>query len=362
MISLKEKRWIPFLAVILGLVAGTLIVILSGRSPLIMFATFIKAGTGIDLLKGGTFNPRLVGEFLVTTMPILMGGLSISFAYRTGLFNIGAEGQIIAGGVAAIGAGFFIPIDNQFIHSTICVLAGCLAGALWGLIPGLLKARFNVHEVVVGIMLNYTAMYSANWLYKQMPLNQMTRTENVPVSATLNVDFLRQLTNNSRLHLGFIHVIIALFLFWLIIEKTSFGYQLRATGFNKEGARFAGIKVKRNLVYSLMIAGAFAGLGGALLTLGTYGYGRVITAFDNVGFDGISVALVGGCTMLGNLFAGLLFGLMKVAQPALQIASIPKEIGDIISSLIVLLVALQYAIVLYRNKIRDWFKKARGQK
>jgi len=211
-------------------------------------------------------------------------------------------------------------------------------------------------------MLNYTAMYSANWLYKQMPLNQMTRTENVPVSATLNVDFLRQLTNNSRLHLGFIHVIIALFLFWLIIEKTSFGYQLRATGFNKEGARFAGIKVKRNLVYSLMIAGAFAGLGGALLTLGTYGYGRVITAFDNVGFDGISVALVGGCTMLGNLFAGLLFGLMKVAQPALQIASIPKEIGDIISSLIVLLVALQYAIVLYRNKIRDWFKKARGQK
>ena len=146
-----------------------------------------------------------------------------------------------------------------------------------------------------------------------------------------------------------------------IIEKTSFGYGLRATGFNKEGARYAGMKVERNIVYSMMIAGAMAGLAGAIISLGTFNYGRVLSSFENYGFDGIAVALTGACNAIGVVLAGLLFGLLKVAQPILQSVGIPKEIGEIISAAIVLFVAMQYGIRIILDKLSklDVYKRQR---
>lgn len=340
----KLKILIPIVSIALGLLLGTLIILFSGKSVVGLFAGLLRGATGIDLINShSSFNPRFLGEFLVATMPIILTGLAIGFAYRCGMFNIGAEGQVIAGSLASCMVAILVPfkgIEGAFV----CLFAGGLAGALWAFIPGLLKTKFNISEVVTGIMLNYTAMYGANYFLRALPGSDPQRTVNIPANTSLASDWLSSLTRNSRLHWGFIIVIIAVILYWFIIEKTSFGYSLRATGFNKEGARYAGIKVNRSVIISIMISGALAGLAGAIILQGTFGYGRILVAQDNYGFDGIAVALVGGCNAIGITLAGFLFGLLKVAQPLLQASGIPKEIGEIISASIVFFVALSLFI------------------
>ena len=175
-------------------------------------------------------------------------------------------------------------------------------------------------------------------------------------TASLRVDWLSKLFGGSRMHLGFIVVILALIAYWFIIEKTTYGYNLRATGYNKEGAEYAGLKVNHNIVSSMMISGAFAGLAGAMLTLGTFGYTLTLTTFGNVGYDGIAVALVGNLSSIGILFSGILFGLLSVSRPILQMKGIPEEIAGIIAALIVFFVASQKLLIMIREKISE--KKA----
>lgn len=340
----KLKILIPLISIILGLLLGSIIIILSGKSVVDLFAGLIRGAVGIDILKPNShFNPRFLGEYLVATMPIILTGLSIGFAYRCGMFNIGAEGQVIAGSLVSCMVAILVPF-NGFEGVIVCMVAGALAGALWAFIPGLLKTKFNISEVVSGIMLNYTIMYTANYFLRSLPGSDPQRTVSIPANTSLSSDFWASLTRNSRFHWGFIVVIIAVIIYWFIIEKTSFGYSLRATGFNKEGARYAGIKVNRSIILSIMISGALAGLAGAIVLQGTFGYGRILVAQDNFGFDGIAVALVGGCNAIGITLAGFLFGLLKVTQPLLQANGIPKEIGEIISASIVFFVALSWLI------------------
>ena len=348
----QNKVLIPLIAVACGILLGVLILTLSGKNGGTLFVNLLKGASGLDLGNpNSAMNLRYPGEFLVSTMPIVLTGLAIGFAYRTGMFNIGAEGQVIMGSLASCAVAILVPMP-QGIHALVCLIAGGLAGAMWAFIPGILKTKFNISEVVTGIMLNYTALYSANYFLRLLPGSSVVRTENIPTSASLSSSFLSSLTNNSRLHWGFIVVILCVIGYWFILEKTSFGYRLRATGFNKEGARFAGIEVNRSIVLSIMISGFLAGLAGAIVLQGTFNYGRVMTAVDNYGFDGISVALVGGCNAIGVMLSGLLFGLLKVTQPLLQTSGVPKEIGEIISSSIVFFVALQYAIEYYLTKMK----------
>lgn len=355
--SKKEKILIPLIAIALGLLLGIVILLLSGKDVAGLFMGLLRGATGIDLMKANsTLNLRYPGEFLVSTMPIILTGLSIGFAYRTGMFNIGAEGQVICGALVSCMVAILVPMPAG-VGTIVCLLAGGLAGACWAFIPGILKCRFNISEVVTGIMLNYTALYGANFFYKSLPESTVSRTANIPLNASLSSEFLSGITNGSRLNWGFVVVIICVIAYWFILEKTSFGYSLRATGFNKDGARFAGIKVNKSILLSIMISGFLAGIAGAIILQGTFNYGRVMTAMDNYGFDGISVALVGGCNAIGVALAGFLFGLLKVAQPILQSAGIPKEIGDIISSSIVFFVALQFAIQYYLDKMRLHKKK-----
>lgn len=346
----RETLKISLIAIVLGILLGIVILLFSGHNPLDLFTAFLKGITGIDTRIGNGFNPRYLGEFIVKSMPIILTGLSVGFAYRTGLFNIGAEGQVMVGAMASIVVAFFVPLPTG-LHAVACVLAGAAAGAAWGFVPGFLKSKFNVHEVVICIMMNYTGMYFANWVIQQMPNATLSKTPIIPASASLNSELFASLTRNSRLNWGIIVVILAVVAYWFIIEKTSFGYSLRATGFNKDGARYAGMKVDRNIIYSMMIAGALSGLAGAIVALGTFNMGRVITAFENYGFDGIAVALLGACNAVGIVLAGLLFGLLKVIQPILQVAGIPKEIGEIIAASIVLFVAMQYGIKVLLNKM-----------
>lgn len=339
-----EKIMIPLIAIFLGLLVGMVILFVSGKDISALFAGLIKGLTGYDMLKSGSgLNLRYPGEFLVSTMPIILTGLSVGFAYRTGMFNIGCEGQVIMGSLLSCMIAILVPMPNG-IAPIVCIIFGGLAGAAWAFIPGILKSKFNISEVVTGIMLNYTALYGANFFLRALPGSTAQRTVNIPTNAILGSEFFKQLTNNSRLHWGFTIVIIAVIVYWFVIEKTSFGYSLRATGFNKEGARYAGIKVNKSIILSIMISGFLAGLAGAIIVQGTFGYGRVMVAMDNYGFDGIAVALVGGCNAIGIMLSGMLFGLLKVTQPLLQTYGVPKEIGDIISSSIVFFVALQYAI------------------
>ena len=336
---------------------GVVILVLSGENPIALFSTLLKGIIGIDMMSGSGLNLRYFGEFLLTSMPIVLTGLSVGFAYRTGLFNIGAEGQLMVGAMASIFVAIMVPLP-PIIHAIVCVAVGALAGALWGFVPGLLKSRFNVHEVVICIMMNYIGMYFSNWVLRGLPGSTDSKTVIIDSSASLNSELLSSLTNHSRLNWGILFVILAVFAYWFIIEKTSFGYSLRATGFNKDGAQYAGMKVNRNIVSSMMIAGALSGLAGAIVALGTFNMGRVLAAFENYGFDGIAVALTGACNAIGIVLAGLLFGLLKVIQPLLQASGVPKEIGEIISSSIVLFVAMQYGI----RVIMGWMAKRRLEK
>lgn len=357
MANKKETLRISLIAILCGILLGVVILLISGQNPVILFNTLLKGSFGIDLIKGNGLNLRYLGEFLVTSMPIILTGLSVGFAYRTGLFNIGAEGQLMVGAMASIVVAIMVPLPAG-IHAIACVLAGVLAGAVWGFVPGFLKSRFNVHEVVICIMMNYTGMYLSNWVLKALPGSTDSKTAIIDGGASLSSDFLAGLTNQSRLNWGIVFVLLAVVAYWFIIEKTSFGYSLRATGFNKEGARYAGMKVNRNITSSMMIAGALAGLAGAVVALGTFNMGRVLTTFENYGFDGIAVALTGACNAIGIVLAGLLFGLLKVIQPLLQTSGVPKEIGEIISSSIVLFVAMQYGIKV----VMGWLAKRRLEK
>lgn len=356
----KEKDYkilVPVIAVLLGFLVGIVVLLITGRNPINLFISIIRGTTGINLEKLGTskwFNPRNIGSLLVTSMPIILTGLSVAFAFRTGMFNIGAEGQLLVGGLASVTVGLLVPLPG-ILHLLVCILAGVTAGALWGFIPGILKAKYNVHEVVVTIMMNYIALHTNNLVVRRLPGYENNTTPMLPDSALLKSDFLAEITNKSRLHWGIILVVIAIIIFWFIIEKTTFGYELKAVGYNKHASQYAGMKVNRNSALSMMIAGAFAGLAGTIVSLGTFGHGRLLSAFENIGFDGIAVALVGGNTAVGSLFAGLLLGSLNTSKSIMQSNDIPRDTAIIIISMIIIFVAMQ-------SGIKDVIKKVKGAK
>jgi simple sugar transport system permease protein len=347
----SSKILIPVLAVLFGFALGAAILLITGKSPIAMLEAMLQGVTGINLTDG-TFNSRHVGEFVVQTMPIILTGLSVGFAFRTGLFNIGAEGQLMAGSIAATAVALLVKAPPG-VHVILVLLAAMAAGGIWGAVPGYLKARFNVHEVVVAIMMNYVALFLNNWavvdLFKS---TDHIRTATFPASAMLKDAALSHLTHGSRLNWGFVPVILSIFVYWFIIEKTTFGFSLRAVGFNKDGAEYAGMKVKRNVVSSMIISGAFAGLAGAVITVGIFSFGRALPAAEGYGFDGIAVALVGGNAAIGIFLSGLLFGMLKAAQLLMQTQGIPKEIASIIQASIVLFIAMKYGIEYVMHKLR----------
>lgn len=352
----NQKFVVPIIAVLLGFGVGVVIMIVTGRNPFDIFLSLIKATVGFDIENiwegGRIFNPRYVGEWFVFSMPIILTGLSVAFAFRTGLFNIGAEGQLMAGAFGAVMVGILLDLP-AIIHLPLAVFTGVLFGAIWGFVPGFLKAKFNVHEVVVTIMMNYVALFTFNFLYKKLPGSTNVRTVAVHESASLDSDILSKITNLSRLHWGFIFVILAVLIFWLIIDKTTFGFELKAAGYNKHASQYAGMKVNRNIILSMVIAGGFAGLAGVMISIGTFDYGRVLPAAEGFGFDGIAVALVGGLSAVGSVLAGLLFGALKAAQPLMQASGIPKDIASIIISAIVIFVAMQAGIKKFLERYKE---------
>ena len=346
--------------VVLGFLVGTIIVIAVGRNPIGMYSALLQNFSGFSVHQRTgewVWNQRHIGEWLTSSMPLILCGLSMGFAARTGLFNIGAEGQYVAGITAAQFAAFYLP-RVAGLHAIMAVLVAVLAGAIWGGIVGFLKARFKVSEVVATIMMNYIALYLHRILTFQIPGTSTFRTPDFPETATLSSGVMESITNYSRLNHGLWFTIIAVVLYWLIMEKTRMGFSLRATGFNREAARYGGINVNANITSSMAIAGAFAGLAGAIVCLGSFPNGRVMAGQDGFGFDGIAVALVGNSNALGITLAGLLFGMLRSAQPLMQGHQIPREITVIITGLIVIFISLRAGAKL----LIEWQMKEKARK
>lgn len=329
---------IPIISVLLGIIVGTIIMLVSGYDPI----------AGYTALWQGIFGEvYYVGETVRQVTPYILAGLAVAFAFRTGLFNIGVEGQLIVGWVAAVWVGVAFEDLPKIIHLPLAILASIIAGALWGFIPGLLKAKYRVHEVIVTIMMNYIALHVANAIIRDVLTDHKDRTDNIAQSASLKSPFFESITDFSRMHWGIFIALICVFIMWFLLEKTTRGYELRSVGFNQHASQYAGMNVNGNIILAMVISGAFAGLAGAMEGLGTFGYASIKGGFTGVGFDGIAVALLGGNTAIGVVFAALLFGGLKVGALNMPLeAGIPNELVDIIIALIIFFVACGYMIRL----------------
>ena len=342
---LRSDGAVSVLVVLLGFFCGTILIAAVGRNPLNMYKAILQSLTGYNIDRG-IWNIRYVGDWLNLSVPYILCGLAMAFAARTGLFNIGGEGQYIMGLTIAQVIALLGP-QVPVIHWVLAMVGAMLMGAIWGGIVGFLKARYEVSEVVATIMLNYVALYLSRIIIMAIPGTNTYKTVNFPETASLRADFLSALTNGSTLNLGLFLAIASVILYWFLMEKTNLGFGLRATGFNKDAARYGGIPVVTSVVISMAVAGGFAGLGGGVVALGSFRYGRVLSGMDNYGFTGIAVALVGNNTAVGTLLAGLLFGLLAAAQPLMQSKQIPKEITFIIQGLIVVFIAIRAGIRMF---------------
>ncbi|MDO4814846.1 MAG: ABC transporter permease [Gemella sp.] len=342
------------LPILASFLVGAIIISLVGADPVEV----------MDVISMVVTDPANVSEVLLSAVPLICTGLSIAFAFRTGLFNIGAEGQFLMGGLAAGYVGITLQNANFFVALTASILAAIVAGGLWAGIAGFLKAKYNISEVVVTIMLNYIALY-----FVQFFVPRFIRGNNDIISANiehadgtkyLHNDFIFSIFENDRLGTDLLFALLGLVIFYIIMEKTVFGYELRSVGYNRNASEFVGMKVNRNTIASMFIAGAFAGLGGALYNMGPVGNVVVGSTFTGNGYMGIAVALIGANTAFGVLLGALLFAFLTVLTPLLAFVGIPKDIANIIIGLIVLFVA---AKALFESKYLDnLFKKKKGDK
>nr|WP_082659210.1 ABC transporter permease [Cellulomonas sp. B6] len=283
---------------------------------------------------------RPLTQSLTYATPLIVAGLGLAIAFRSGLFNIGGQGQMLVAAAAAGWVGFAVDLPAG-LHVIVALVAGVAAGALWGALAGVLKATTGAHEVIVTIMLNYVAFYLLSYLLATPGLLQAPGSANPKTPPMAETALLPRLLGPSfRLHLGFLLALAAVFLAWWLLERSSLGFSLRAVGENPSAARVAGIDVSRSTVMAMLVSGALVGLAGSTQVLGliTTGFSYDIDA--GIGFDAITVALLGGSNPVGVLFAGLLFGGFKAGGSVMQASEgIPIEIVLVVQSLIVLFIA-----------------------
>ena len=283
---------------------------------------------------------RPLTETLTFATPLIVAGLGVAMAFRVGLFNIGGRGQMLIAAACAgyVGFTFHLP---PVIHLIVAIAAGLAGGALWGGIVGLLKARTGAHEVIVTIMLNYVAFYLVSYMLRTPGLLQAPGSNNPKTAPVMPNAILPDLLGSSyNLNAGFLIVIALTILVWWILSRSSLGFQFRAVGANPNAARVAGIRVDRTYIYAMLISGGLVGMAGVIQVLGTVPTGFSSGIDAGIGFDAITVALLGRARPWGVFFAGLLFGAFKAGGFAMQAAEgIPIDIVLVVQSLIVLFIA-----------------------
>lgn len=356
----ESNGLVVFFAIVAALIVGAILVIVTDEAvqesagyffaqPGDTFSAMWGAvsSTYAALFQGAVYNlnadtfARAIAPLtntLTYSAPLILAGLGLGIGFRAGLFNIGAQGQVILGAILGgwVGFAFSLPVG---LHLLLAVAGGLLGGALWGFIPGLLKATTGAHEVIVTIMLNYVGLYLLGWL---LSLDAFQRPDSdnpqSPVVGS-NADWPLLLGERFDLHLGFLAALAAAVGVWWLMERSTWGFTFRAVGANPNAATTAGMNVKRTYILVMSIAGALAGLAGATQVLGTEKYLSGDIA-GSIGFDAITVALLGRSRPAGIVAAGILFGGLRAAEPTLQVsAGLPVDIVLVLQAVIVLFIA-----------------------
>jgi simple sugar transport system permease protein len=339
---------IPLLAVLTALIIGGIIIMLTGAGISETLAAYQS------LLVGSVGSPKAISETLTAATPLILAGLSVALAFRAGLFNIGGEGQMLIGGMFAVFAGFSITGLPLAIHLPLAILAGILGGAIWGFIPGFLKARTGAHEVIVTIMLNFIALRLVDFFLKTELFQREGRND--PISKTIMESaqlpkLLAWLDPALRVHFGLIVALFAAGIINWLLFRTTTGFEFRAVGANPSAARYAGMSVTKVYILVMLIAGGLAGLAGTGQVLGVLD--RASPGFSsNIGFDGIAVALLGRSNPWGVVAAAVLFGGLRAGGQQMQVSTgVGIDLIGVIQALIIIFVAAPSLITaLYRLK------------
>lgn len=350
-IQVFRIRWlVSLLAVVIAFAIGAVFIVLADASVVDAYYAMFR-GSIVDLNAPNAvrmFKP--LTDSLFYSIPLIISGLGLALGFRAGLFNIGGKGQIIVGALAAVWVGFSLNLP-PVVHTLVALLVAIVAGGLYGGIAGVLKAKTGANEVIVTIMLNSIATLGLGYILTQkawqVPGTNQPVTPKVAESAAL----ARLLPAPFKLHVGFLVALLALVAFWWLIERSTLGFQIRAVGANAAAARTAGILVERITAITMVLSGAFLGLAGANEALGTIGYVSRDVA-GSIGFDAITVALLGRNKTWGTFGAGLLFGAFKAGGYAMQAKGVPIDMILILQSVIVLLIAVPDALAVAVPAVR----------
>ncbi|MBU2602057.1 MAG: ABC transporter permease [Actinobacteria bacterium] len=327
----------PLASVIVALVIGAVIMAASGFDPVLGYA--------------GLFRYAFLSEFNLTvtvlnSVPLIFTGLAVAFGFRCGLFNIGAEGQLLIGSLVAGWLGTLIHLP-MILTVPILLITGSVVGAAWAFLPGVLKATTGAHEVITTMMMSWIALYLTSYVVKNVLMDERST---IPASnritdeaklLTLDKAFPFIFGNPTRLHLGVILAVVVAVFIWYLLSRTTLGFEVRAVGSNPFAAESGGVSIRRNVIYALLISGALAGLAGTVEILGLHF--RVFDRFSaGYGFTGITVALLAKNHPLGVIPAALLFGALSNGGAGMQLqAGIPVDIIDVLSGVIIFLVAAE---------------------
>lgn len=363
---MKRNRFIyTILAIVLGIIIGSIILLISGTNPVEAYKVIFLGAFG---------KPKYISWTIVKAVPLILTGLSVAFAFNTGLFNIGAEGQYIVGSIGALVVGLLLDLP-PIIHGLVALLAGALCGYLWGAIVGILKAKFQVNEVISSIMMNWIAFYLSNYLLSFPILRSIESDNSYPIkqSASIKIAGAWKMSESGRAYLaqhkflkdilnppinfGIIIAIIAALVVWYILKKTTLGYELRAVGFNEKAAEYGGIDINKSIVKSMGIAGILAGLAGAITVLGVSGDIGIMAAQEGYGFDGMAVALIAGNNPLGTIPAALLYAGLTYGGGKLTTIGTYSEVVNIIIGIMILFIAMPKLLDMIKFFFTKWSKK-----
>ncbi len=363
---MKRNRFLyTVLAIVLGIVIGSIILIVSGTNPIEAYKVIFFGAFG---------KPKYISWTIVKAVPLILTGLSVAFAFNTGLFNIGAEGQYIVGSIGALVVGLLLDLP-PVLHGLVALLAGALCGYIWGALVGILKAKFQVNEVISSIMMNWIAFYLSNYLLSFPLLRNIESDNSYPIKKSASIKILGSwkaseagkavLANNKFLrdilnppvNFGIIIAIIAAIVIWYILKKTTLGYELRAVGFNQKAAEYGGISINKSIVTSMGIAGILAGLAGAITVLGVSGNIGIMAGQEGYGFDGMAVALIAGNNPLGTIPAALLYAGLTYGGGKLTTIGTYSEVVNIIVGIMILFIAMPKLLDMIRFFFTKWTKK-----
>jgi len=338
---------VPVLAVLTAMLIGAVVIFMAGGNPLYAY---------LGLFQGAFGSTKAWSETAVWASPYIFAGLAVALAFKGGLFNIGAEGQLALGAVVAAWIGYALPDVlgislPAIIHLPLAILLGMLAGALWAAIPGALKAYTGGHEVINTIMMNYIALNMVSFLLNgpmkdKNPNNVIARTPEIAESARIPVIF-----EGFRIHWGFVLALIVAVIVWWLLWKTTLGFEIRTVGANPDAAKYAGINVKRTIILTMALSGLLAGMAGAIEVSGL-NYRHELGFSIGYGFDAIAIALLGKTHPLGVVLAAILFAGMRNGGTRMQfLTQIPVDVISVIQALILLFVAAD-AIIRYIYRVR----------